>query len=54
MGRHSYGYDPERDANAAPTPGTAPSEPPPLVPEEAADGTGGESTHWQSAGESVL
>ena len=55
MGRHSYDYDPGRDADDAErSPDGAPSEPPPLLPAEAGDGTGAESGDWQSAGESVL
>ncbi len=55
MGRHSIGYDPQRDGDAAQgTPDGAPSEPPPLVEAEPGDGTGGESARWQSAGESVI
>lgn len=51
MGRHSYDYDPERDASGAPD--GAPSEPPPLIPTESGDGTGAERETWQSAGEQV-
>lgn len=55
MGRHSYGYDPDRDTTITGwTPPVSPSEPPPLIPQEAGDGTGAEESNWQSAGESVL